>query len=341
MSAITSIFGAAQGASAITDATKAQILAMLQAASTVQGAVPGENQQIQSVNNNANADLMSATEGAIGGVNGASKSAADMVLNAVRDAKNGVYDARDRSNEQLNPYAEAGWQGLDVLKMLQSGGLSADSVAASPAVQFRLSEGQKAIERSAAARGGLNGGAALKSLTRYSQGVASDEYGKEFDRRAGVATGLTGLGFNAATHIGANNMGAAEYAGNADITGNRYAGDTGLGAAEFAGRAGMATAGITGDRNISTQSAVSRNNLTAADFAARMQLGIGDAQAGEHLGRANAWNGMLSSIGRTADSALAGGFGGAGGGFSAAGALYGALGIPRRRNTGGMPGGQY
>jgi len=51
-----------------------------------------------------------------------------------------------------------------------------------PGYAFRLSEGQKAIERSAAARGGLQSGSALKAAARYGQEMGSQEYQNAFDR---------------------------------------------------------------------------------------------------------------------------------------------------------------
>ena len=45
-----------------------------------------------------------------------------------------------------------------------------------------MSEGLKGLERSAAARGGLLSGSALKGITRYGQGLASDEYQNAFNR---------------------------------------------------------------------------------------------------------------------------------------------------------------
>lgn len=51
-----------------------------------------------------------------------------------------------------------------------------------PGYAFRMSEGMKGLERSAAARGGLLSGAALKGITRYGQGLASDEYQNAFNR---------------------------------------------------------------------------------------------------------------------------------------------------------------
>jgi hypothetical protein len=46
-----------------------------------------------------------------------------------------------------------------------------------PGFQFRLQEGQKALERSAASKGTLLTGGTLKDLAGYAQGMASQEYG--------------------------------------------------------------------------------------------------------------------------------------------------------------------
>ena len=51
-----------------------------------------------------------------------------------------------------------------------------------PGYAFRLSEGMKALERSAAARGGLLSGATMKGLQRYGQDLASQEYQNAFAR---------------------------------------------------------------------------------------------------------------------------------------------------------------
>jgi hypothetical protein len=51
-----------------------------------------------------------------------------------------------------------------------------------PGYAFRLSEGQKAIERSAAARGGLQSGSALKAAARFGQDLGSQEYQNAFNR---------------------------------------------------------------------------------------------------------------------------------------------------------------
>lgn len=51
-----------------------------------------------------------------------------------------------------------------------------------PGYDFRLSEGEKGINRSLAARGGLFSGAAGKALSRYNQDFASNEYGNAYNR---------------------------------------------------------------------------------------------------------------------------------------------------------------
>ena len=51
-----------------------------------------------------------------------------------------------------------------------------------PGYAFRMSEGMKGIERSAAARGGLLSGATLKGIQRFGQDTASQEYQNAYNR---------------------------------------------------------------------------------------------------------------------------------------------------------------
>lgn len=53
---------------------------------------------------------------------------------------------------------------------------------ADPGYGFRLDEGMKALERSAAARGGLLSGATLRGAQRFGQDLASQEYQNAFNR---------------------------------------------------------------------------------------------------------------------------------------------------------------
>lgn len=64
-----------------------------------------------------------------------------------------------------------------------------DKFKADPGYAFRMSEGMKALERSAASRGGLLSGATLKATQRYGQDLASQEYMNAFNRYQAERTG--------------------------------------------------------------------------------------------------------------------------------------------------------
>lgn len=59
---------------------------------------------------------------------------------------------------------------------------SMDKFQADPGYAFRISEGMKALQNSAAARGGLLAGSTLKGVTRFGQDAASQEYQNAFNR---------------------------------------------------------------------------------------------------------------------------------------------------------------
>lgn len=93
---------------------------------------------------------------------------------------------------------------------------------ADPGYAFRLSEGQKALERSAAARGGLLSGATGKALTRYGQEMGSQEYTNAFNRyqaeraaRLQPLQSLAGVGQTTAQQIGTAGQQMASNVGQA------------------------------------------------------------------------------------------------------------------------------
>jgi len=93
---------------------------------------------------------------------------------------------------------------------------------ATPGYQFRLNEGNRAIERSAAARGGALSGPALKGMERFTQDYASNEYGNYLNRLSSLA----GVGQTATNQISgygqtnaANQATAAQNAGTARASG--------------------------------------------------------------------------------------------------------------------------
>jgi hypothetical protein len=79
-----------------------------------------------------------------------------------------------------------------------------------PGYAFRMSEGMKGLERSAAARGGLLSGGTLKGIQRYGQDMASQEYQNAFNRyqtersaRLNPLQSLAGIGQTATNQLGA------------------------------------------------------------------------------------------------------------------------------------------
>lgn len=69
-----------------------------------------------------------------------------------------------------------------------------------PGYAFRLAEGQKALERTAAARGGLISGGALKAAQRYGQEMGSQEFQNAYNRA------LTGYNANQQAVVNAYNQ---------------------------------------------------------------------------------------------------------------------------------------
>lgn len=57
-----------------------------------------------------------------------------------------------------------------------------DFITSSPDYQFRFAEGQRALERSASAKGALGSGGLLMGLVKYGQGMAASAYDKEISR---------------------------------------------------------------------------------------------------------------------------------------------------------------
>mgnify|MGYP006359208627 FL=1 len=85
-----------------------------------------------------------------------------------------------------------------------------------PGYAFRMSEGMKALENSAAARGGLLSGATMKGIQRYGQDMASQEYMNAFNRyqvereaRLNPLQSLAGVGQTTANALAAGGQGFA------------------------------------------------------------------------------------------------------------------------------------
>lgn len=94
----------------------------------------------------------------------------------------------DTQQKNLAPWLSAGTTAINQLAGEKVPSFQAPTGANEqndPGYQFRLSEGQKALENSASARGGLLSGGTAKAIAKYSQDYASNEYGNVYNRAMG------------------------------------------------------------------------------------------------------------------------------------------------------------
>lgn len=172
----------------------------------------------------------------------ASRSAASTQADAARQAGDVQREIFERQVELGKPYREAGELALNKLIPLATEytPFGMQQFQQDPGYAFRLSEGQKALERSAAARGGLMSGATGKALTRYGQEMGSQEYTNAFNRyqaerqaRLNPLQSLAGVGQTASQQL----------AGQAGQFGSNMAESIGAGAqARASGYMGTASA---------------------------------------------------------------------------------------------------
>lgn len=149
----------------------------------------------------------SLVSGAIGA--SASKSAGNAQAASADRAAAESGRQYDQTRQDQMPWMDAG---KGALNRLQNPG---ENFTASPGYQFRLSEGQRGVQQSAAARGGAYSGNAMKALNDYNQGMASSEYGNWWNQQSGLA----GVGQSTAANLGQLGAQNAANVGNALMAG--------------------------------------------------------------------------------------------------------------------------
>jgi hypothetical protein len=103
-------------------------------------------------------------------------------------ASKGVANKFDSSNTRLDSLMKQGSGQLNnpFDSYLASKGLAGGKFDTNnPAYQFQLKQGQQALDRSSAARGMGYSGAQMKAAQEYGQGLASQQYDKEYNRASG------------------------------------------------------------------------------------------------------------------------------------------------------------
>ncbi len=168
----------------------------------------------------------------------ATEAAANISAQANREALALQQRMYEEGVARQQPWLEAGRTALNKLipeaTNYQNFGMA--QFQADPGYGFRMSEGMKALERSAAARGGLLSGAALKGIQRYGQDLGSQEYMNAFNRyqteraaRLNPLQSLAGVGQTTANTLGAAGQNYANQANQLAMTNAANQGNLALG----------------------------------------------------------------------------------------------------------------
>lgn len=165
-----------------------------------------------------------------------------------------MYDA---NVARMNPYVQAGQGALAQLQRgVAPGGqfmqtFSPANFQQDPSYQWRLQQGEKALQSSAAAKGLLGTGQGLRDITNYGQNAASQEYQAAYNRFQDTnntlfnrLTTVAGNSQNAAAGLGAQGTQVSSNLANTAMSGiaaqNNYM--TSAAAAQAAGQIGQANA---------------------------------------------------------------------------------------------------
>jgi len=176
----------------------------------------------------------------------AAGNAADVQAGAANRAADLQYKQYQENVERQKPFYEAGVNALpELIAASKYTPFGMQQFQQDPGYGFRLKEGQQALDRSAAARGGLISGAALKAATRYGQDMGSQEYTNAFNRyqveraaRLNPLQSLTGMGQTTANTLGSAGQNMATNVGEA------YMGGANARASGYVGQANALTSGL-------------------------------------------------------------------------------------------------
>lgn len=264
------------------------IPALVGAAGSVVGGILGSN-----ASNKASQQLVDAQGRVIDQTNKQVTAGQELATTGTTNANDILSRSATTQLGMYAPYAEAGTASLNSLQQLSGTGGPLDQqfsfnptdLQSDPGYQFTLQQGQQAIQRAAAAKGGLFSSGTLKSLAGYTTGTANQYFNDAYNRaantfttnrstalsRIGTLQGIAGMGYSA-TGAGAGAVGStsAQQAQNDNSTG------------QFNANLGM------------------RGNDTIAGAI----TGQGNAQAAGTLGSTSNYQGMLNGIGNSTQSAI-------------------------------------
>jgi len=174
-------------------------------------------------------------------------------------------------NSLMQPFSMPGFDPNSLMRNFGAADFQTD-----PGYSFRLSEGLKAIDRQAAARGGLISGAGLKAAGRFGGDLASQEYGNAFNRFQTNRASQAGLFTDAYNRDRTSRM--DEYGRLSDFTtrGANAAANTGTSQAAYGSNAA----------NLISQ---------GAQAMGQGVLGAGQAAAAGQMGAGNTYNNAIQA----------------------------------------------
>jgi len=217
----------------------------------------------------------------------ASSSAAKTQASAANRAADLQYQQEQENIARQKPFYDVGVNALpELVEASKYKPFGMEDYKQDPGYAFRLAEGQKAIDRTAAARGGMISGGALRAAARYGEEMGSQEYMNAFNRyqteraaRLNPLQSMTGMGQTTANTLGAS---GERVAGN---IGNAYQSAANARASGYVGGANNLSSGVgtylnyTGNQNM-VNALMNRNNpytysTTPSDIAPTYSGGTG------------------------------------------------------------------
>lgn len=208
---------------------------------------------------------------AAGAQAGAAKDAAQLQFQSAEDALNFQKQMFGTEQQNIAPFLKAGQGAIGQLSQLagnfqpwtqQFQAPTNVTEQNDPGYQFRLQQGNQALQNSAAARGNLLTGGTAKAIQQYGQDYASNEYGNVYNRALGEyqqnysifqqnqanqfnrLAAVAGVGQTAAGQLGSLGQSAAGNVGNILLGSAGQIGNTLMnqGAATASGYAGVTNA---------------------------------------------------------------------------------------------------
>ena len=256
----------------------------------------------------ASSQLQQAQQQGINATQGAVTSGQTGVSSATAGGQAGVTAANQNANDILSsssqqqqqlyqPYVQAGQSSVNSLQQLagangplaQQFSFNPSDLSADPGYQFTLQQGQQAIQRAAAAQGGLFSSGTLKSLAGYSTGTANQYFNDAYNRaQSTFNTNRQGTMDQISTLQGLSGQGLTATGGSANAIGSN------------ASQQSQNTIGTsTTAANLGLQGATTNSNtgIQGANIISNLLTGKGQSAAAGTVAGANSTIGAVNGVG--------------------------------------------